>query len=109
MVLGSSLDIQEQRHDISGRGLEPSEEDWCVTGFIFLLVNGRQWGVIAEGNPDEEKIGAFGVGFYSLFSVAEEPFVQSGEEYMWFYWKDKKDQVGYSAVRFLRSHLTPRL
>jgi HSP90 family molecular chaperone len=34
--------------------------------------------VIAEGNPDEEKIGAFGVGFYSLFSVTEEPFVTSG-------------------------------
>ncbi|KAH9934863.1 uncharacterized protein B0H18DRAFT_1114703 [Fomitopsis serialis] len=33
---------------------------------------------IAEGNPDEEKIGAFGVGFYSLFSVTEEPFVTSG-------------------------------
>ena len=33
---------------------------------------------IAEGNPDEEKIGAFGVGFYSLFSVTEEPWVFSG-------------------------------
>ncbi|KAH9061942.1 hypothetical protein EDB87DRAFT_1682606 [Lactarius vividus] len=33
---------------------------------------------IAEGNPDEEKIGAFGVGFYSLFSVTEEPWVTSG-------------------------------
>ena len=32
----------------------------------------------AEGNPDEEKIGAFGVGFYSLFSVTEEPFITSG-------------------------------
>ena len=52
-------------------------------------------GTIAEGNPDEEKIGAFGVGerhhffhqcrgtnarlgFYSLFSVTENPFVSSG-------------------------------
>jgi hypothetical protein len=51
---------------------------------------------IAEGNPDEDKIGAFGVGksfilrliehtshnssigFYSLFSITEEPFVTSG-------------------------------
>jgi hypothetical protein len=51
---------------------------------------------LAEGNPDEEKIGAFGVGqssrypgsiyflmhvsigFYSLFSVTEEPWVTSG-------------------------------
>ncbi|KAH7915898.1 hypothetical protein BJ138DRAFT_824538 [Hygrophoropsis aurantiaca] len=48
---------------------------------------------IAEGNPDEEKIGAFGVGFYSLFSVTEEPFVTSGGHGMQFYWKDKKDQL----------------
>lgn len=52
--------------------------------------------ILAEGNPDEEKIGAFGVGeshhclepkkllhgipvgFYSLFSVTEEPWVTSG-------------------------------
>ncbi|KAI1790758.1 hypothetical protein LXA43DRAFT_921512 [Ganoderma leucocontextum] len=48
---------------------------------------------IAEGNPDEEKIGAFGVGFYSLFSVTEEPWVFSGDQWMNFYWKDKKDQL----------------
>ncbi|KAF9451267.1 hypothetical protein P691DRAFT_796992 [Macrolepiota fuliginosa MF-IS2] len=48
---------------------------------------------IAEGNPDEQKIGAFGVGFYSLFSVTEEPFVKSGDQWMGFYWKDKKDQL----------------
>ncbi|KAF9984479.1 hypothetical protein BGZ65_000291 [Modicella reniformis] len=43
---------------------------------------------IAEGNPDESKIGAFGVGFYSLFSICEEPFVSSGNECMAFYWKN---------------------
>ncbi|EGO00977.1 hypothetical protein SERLA73DRAFT_87350 [Serpula lacrymans var. lacrymans S7.3] len=48
---------------------------------------------IAEGNPDEDKIGAFGVGFYSLFSVTEEPFVTSGDRWMRFYWKDNKDQL----------------
>jgi hypothetical protein len=55
--------------------------------------------VSAEGNPDEEKIGAFGVGkqvfgsrssrihgvailgFYSLFSITEEPFVKSGGKF----------------------------
>ncbi|KAI9838454.1 MAG: hypothetical protein M1837_002476 [Sclerophora amabilis] len=42
---------------------------------------------IAEGNPDETKIGAFGVGFYSVFSECEEPFVSSGNEAMAFYWK----------------------
>ncbi|KAJ6558581.1 hypothetical protein DFH09DRAFT_1037162 [Mycena vulgaris] len=48
---------------------------------------------IAEGNPDEEKIGAFGVGFYSLFSVTDDPMVKSGDEWMGFYWKDNKDQL----------------
>ncbi|OAA68778.1 ATPase subunit c domain protein [Niveomyces insectorum RCEF 264] len=42
---------------------------------------------IAEGNPDETKIGAFGVGFYSVFADCEEPFVRSGREAMAFYWK----------------------
>ncbi|KAI9736856.1 MAG: hypothetical protein M1818_005907 [Claussenomyces sp. TS43310] len=42
---------------------------------------------IAEGNPDETKIGAFGVGFYSVFADCEEPFVSSGKEAMAFFWK----------------------
>ena len=42
---------------------------------------------IAEGNPDETKIGAFGVGFYSVFADCEEPFVTSGTEALAFYWK----------------------
>ena len=42
---------------------------------------------IAEGNPDETKIGAFGVGFYSVFADCEEPLVSSGQEAMAFYWK----------------------
>ncbi|MCJ1353498.1 MAG: hypothetical protein MMC33_003484 [Icmadophila ericetorum] len=42
---------------------------------------------IAEGNPDETKIGAFGVGFYSVFADCEEPFVSSGRQAMAFYWK----------------------
>jgi len=35
----------------------------------------------------------FGVGFYSLFSVTEEPFVTSGGQWMGFYWKDNANQV----------------
>lgn len=42
---------------------------------------------IAEGNPDETKIGAFGVGFYSVFADCEEPLVLSGNEALAFYWK----------------------
>ncbi|ROW09110.1 hypothetical protein VPNG_05721 [Cytospora leucostoma] len=52
--------------------------------------NQKDWGRlkrIAEGNPDETKIGAFGVGFYSVFADCEEPFVSSGSEALAFYWK----------------------
>ncbi|KAK0727346.1 hypothetical protein B0T26DRAFT_639455 [Lasiosphaeria miniovina] len=52
--------------------------------------SGKDWARlkrIAEGNPDETKIGAFGVGFYSVFADCEEPFVSSGNEAMAFYWK----------------------
>ncbi|KAF9051010.1 hypothetical protein BDZ89DRAFT_1098552 [Hymenopellis radicata] len=62
-------------------------------GLIFREEDWHRLKKIAEGNPDEEKIGAFGVGFYSLFSITEEPFVQSGGQWMGFYWKDNKDQL----------------
>ncbi|KAH9951982.1 hypothetical protein B0H21DRAFT_817732 [Amylocystis lapponica] len=62
-------------------------------GMVFRDEDWSRLKKIAEGNPDEEKIGAFGVGFYSLFSVTEEPFVTSGGQWMGFYWKDKKDQL----------------
>ncbi|KAI8818837.1 uncharacterized protein EV422DRAFT_167088 [Fimicolochytrium jonesii] len=52
-----------------------SEEDWS------------RLRKIAEGNPDEQKIGFFGVGFYSLFSICEEPFITSGNQSMAFLWK----------------------
>ena len=62
---------------------------------LLVINNGQPFGPndwsrlkrIAEGNPDETKIGAFGVGFYSVFADCEEPFVSSGKEAMAFYWK----------------------
>ncbi|GBB83136.1 hypothetical protein RclHR1_00010018 [Rhizophagus clarus] len=56
-------------------------------GFRFRPEDWDRLKKIAEGNPDEQKIGAFGVGFYSLFSVCEEPFVSSGKQGMAFYWR----------------------
>lgn len=49
---------------------------------------------IALGNPDPRKVGAFGVGFYSLFSVTEKPYVSSGDKEMEFSW-DEDDQLYY--------------
>ena len=62
---------------------------------LLVTNNGHPFGTndwtrlkrIAEGNPDETKIGAFGVGFYSVFADCEEPFVSSGKEAMAFYWR----------------------
>lgn len=62
-------------------------------GIPFRVQDWQRLKKIAEGNPDEEKIGAFGVGFYSLWSVCDDPFVESGDKWMGFYWKDGKDQL----------------
>ncbi|EJU01784.1 hypothetical protein DACRYDRAFT_107520 [Dacryopinax primogenitus] len=62
-------------------------------GMVFKEEDWNRLKKIAEGNPDEEKIGAFGVGFYSLFSVTDQPFVKSGSSWMGFYWRDGGDQL----------------
>ncbi|CAG8458419.1 11877_t:CDS:10 [Scutellospora calospora] len=56
-------------------------------GFHFRDQDWNRLKKIAEGNPDEQKIGAFGVGFYSLFSVCENPKVSSGGLSMEFFWR----------------------
>ncbi|OBT99020.1 hypothetical protein VE01_02430 [Pseudogymnoascus verrucosus] len=60
---------------VSNDGLPFGDNDWARLKRI------------AEGNPNEDKIGAFGVGFYSVFADCEEPFVSSGKKAMAFYWK----------------------
>lgn len=42
---------------------------------------------IAEGNPDVSKVGAFGVGAYTMFSICEEPLVISGNSALAFVWQ----------------------
>ena len=42
---------------------------------------------IAEGNPDVSKVGAFGVGAYTMFSICEEPLVISGNQALAFVWR----------------------
>jgi Protein of unknown function (DUF3684) len=41
---------------------------------------------IAEGNPNPNKIGAFGVGAYTIFSISEEPIVLSNQQCLIFAW-----------------------
>ncbi|KIJ13793.1 hypothetical protein PAXINDRAFT_170113 [Paxillus involutus ATCC 200175] len=42
---------------------------------------------IAVGNPDDQKIGAFGVGFFSVFSVTDSPVIISGDRCMKMYYQ----------------------
>ena len=56
-------------------------------GEVFKATDWSRLKKIAEGNPDETKIGAFGVGFYSVFADCEEPFISSGKEALAFYWQ----------------------
>ncbi|KAH9824771.1 hypothetical protein DFH28DRAFT_941666 [Melampsora americana] len=65
---------------------------------------------IAEGNPDESKIGAFGVGFYALWSICDSPIVMSGNSIMGFSWSTKNsDQLvtrkGTNPIGFLATSL----
>ncbi|GJN91725.1 hypothetical protein Rhopal_004748-T1 [Rhodotorula paludigena] len=62
-------------------------------GFVFRQEDWARLTEIASGNPDETKIGAFGVGFYSLFSICDEPVVSSGNKVLGFYWKNGGDQL----------------
>jgi len=41
---------------------------------------------IAEGNPDEQTVGMFGVGFYSVFSFTEHPLIYSDGHWLAFHW-----------------------
>ncbi|KAH0537512.1 hypothetical protein FGG08_005687 [Glutinoglossum americanum] len=63
-----------RRLEVANNGNAFADSDW------------RRLKSIAEGNPDEQKIGAFGVGFYSVFADCENPLVLSGSQGLDFYW-----------------------
>ncbi|KAH7102671.1 hypothetical protein BKA62DRAFT_699407, partial [Auriculariales sp. MPI-PUGE-AT-0066] len=63
------------------------------SGDVFGEADWQRLRKIADGNPDEEKIGAFGVGFYSVFSGCDEPTVTSGSEWMAFHFDNVTDQL----------------
>lgn len=62
-------------------------------GAVFEQDDWNRLREIAKGNPNESKIGAFGVGFYSVFEVTDEPLVHSGSRAMYFYYAG--DQLRY--------------
>ncbi|KAJ9116283.1 hypothetical protein QFC22_004723 [Naganishia vaughanmartiniae] len=79
--LGDLKNTLISRYELLNDGIPFREQDW------------DRLRKIAEGNPNEQNVGAFGVGFYSLFSVTEQPMVVSGNKWMGFYWKDGGDQL----------------
>ncbi|KAI8973522.1 hypothetical protein BDF20DRAFT_837459 [Mycotypha africana] len=90
----SAVQIHFQTNDASlGNNKQPNLSSKCNkiifknNGMVFRPEDWQRLKRIAEGNPDEQKIGAFGVGFYSLFSICENPFVSSGSQCMAFYFK----------------------
>lgn len=56
-------------------------------GMPFRKEDWARLSKIAEGNPDPSKVGAFGVGAYTMFSVAEQPMVISSDKMLMFVWK----------------------
>ncbi|OJA08565.1 hypothetical protein AZE42_03358 [Rhizopogon vesiculosus] len=68
---------------------------WLVKndGAAFEENDWKRLTKIAEGNPDERKIGAFGVGFYSVFSVTDKPIVKSSGKMVSLYYKDGGDKL----------------
>lgn len=67
-------------------GLEFQDDDW------------NRLREIASGNPNEGKIGAFGVGFYSVFELTDEPLVHSGNRVMAFRYKDVQLHYDFRQV-----------
>ncbi|KAK9324883.1 hypothetical protein V1517DRAFT_315973 [Lipomyces orientalis] len=88
--LENILDI----HKASVSGLRVSND-----GMHFRPEDWDRLREIAKGNPDETKIGAFGVGFYSVFAVTDEPMVISGQTAMSFYYDG--DQLRYRRITLL--------
>eukprot|EP01087_Luapelamoeba_hula_P005451 TRINITY_DN1552_c0_g3_i4.p1 TRINITY_DN1552_c0_g3~~TRINITY_DN1552_c0_g3_i4.p1 ORF type:complete len:2126 (+),score=399.70 TRINITY_DN1552_c0_g3_i4:112-6489(+) len=67
----------------------------CAVHELEIRNNGRRFSKddwkriksIAEGNPNSDSCGMFGVGFYSVFSITENPLVRSGDEALVFHWR----------------------
>lgn len=78
--------VFESQHGCASNGTTPGFNSakvfrWLVKndGAQFQSTDWKRLTKIAEGNPDERKIGAFGVGFFSVFSVTDKPIVKSNE------------------------------
>ncbi|KAG2107835.1 hypothetical protein BD769DRAFT_1500283 [Suillus cothurnatus] len=85
--------VFESPHRYASNGTTPDLNSaqvfkWLVRndGAQFQDTDWKRLTKIAEGNPDERKIGAFGVGFFSVFSVTDKPIVKSNGKMVSIYY-----------------------
>lgn len=85
--------VFESPHGNMSNGTKPDPNSakvfkWLVKndGAKFQDTDWKRLTKIAEGNPDERKIGAFGVGFFSVFSVTDKPIVKSNGKMVSIYY-----------------------
>lgn len=85
--------VFESPHGRASNGMKPDINSakvfkWLVKndGAKFQDTDWKRLTKIAEGNPDERKIGAFGVGFFSVFSVTDKPIVKSNGKMVSIYY-----------------------
>ncbi|KAI9138940.1 hypothetical protein BKA69DRAFT_1126967 [Paraphysoderma sedebokerense] len=81
------LQFQSQNDNQSQSSKKIDTVIYKNNGRVFMEQDWKRLKSIAEGNPDETKVGFFGVGFYSLFSICEEPLVSSGDQCLGFFWR----------------------
>eukprot|EP01094_Clydonella_sp_ATCC50884_P010569 TRINITY_DN2026_c0_g1_i1.p1 TRINITY_DN2026_c0_g1~~TRINITY_DN2026_c0_g1_i1.p1 ORF type:complete len:883 (+),score=274.58 TRINITY_DN2026_c0_g1_i1:275-2923(+) len=84
------------RHCNTAGGVECSEISVSNDGRTFVGTDWERVAKIAEGNPDENTVGMFGVGFYSVFSMCETPCIRSGGRCLAFHWEG--DQLAYATA-----------
>ncbi|KIJ66621.1 hypothetical protein HYDPIDRAFT_26953 [Hydnomerulius pinastri MD-312] len=85
-------------HNLDLKSLKVSR--WIVRndGKAFDKKDWKRLREIADGNTDETKIGSFGVGFYSVFGVSDQPVVQSAGVRMEFSFHQNMLQLTESHV-----------
>lgn len=79
--------VAELRFTVDKATQQVTEVVYRNNGQPFRPQDWQRLRKIAEGNPDPAKIGAFGVGAYTMFSICEEPMVISGKQVLIFFWK----------------------
>jgi len=81
---GGRLRVRVDSIEVANDGKVFREEDWTRVQRI------------SEGNPNEQCVGMFGVGFYSVFSFVDEPMICSGGKCMLFSWSGNQLTYHYS-------------